>query len=40
VFIEVSKGFEIRPVRKVVEVTPATQEIVIEIEKVLPWRAG
>jgi len=38
VYIEVSKGFEIRPVRKVVEVTPATQEIVIEIEKVLPWR--
>jgi hypothetical protein len=38
VYIEVSKGFEIRPVRKVFEVTPATQEIVIEIEKVLPWR--
>jgi len=38
VYIEVSKGFEIRPVRKVVEVTPATQEIVVEIEKVLPWR--
>jgi hypothetical protein len=28
VYIEVSKGFEIRPVRKVVEVTAATQEIV------------
>jgi hypothetical protein len=38
VFIEVSKGFEIRPVRKVVEITPATREVVIEIEKVLPWR--
>ena len=38
VYVEVSKGFEIRPVRQVVEVTPATQEIVIEIEKVLPWR--
>ena len=38
VYIEVSKGFEIRPVRKVVEVTPETQEIVIEIDKVLPWR--
>ncbi len=37
VYIEVSKGFEIRPVRKVVEVTPATREIVVEIEKVLPW---
>jgi hypothetical protein len=38
VYVEVSKGFEIRPVRQVVEVTPATREITIEIEKVLPWR--
>jgi hypothetical protein len=38
VFFEVSKGFEIRPVRKIVEVTPGTQEIVITVEKVLPWR--
>ena len=38
VYVEVSKGFEIRPVRKVVRVTKATREIVIEIEKVLPWR--
>jgi len=38
VYVEISKGFEIRPVRKVVEVTPATEEIVVEIEKVLPWR--
>ncbi len=38
VYIEVSKGFEIRPVRKVVEVTPATREVVVEIEKVLAWR--
>ena len=38
VYIEVSKGFEIRPVRKVIEVTPSTEEIIIEIEKVLPWR--
>ena len=38
VYVEVSKGFEIRPVRKMVEVTPQTQEIEIEIEKVLPWR--
>jgi hypothetical protein len=39
VYVEVSKGFEIRPVRRVVEVGPDTQEIVVEIEKVLPWRA-
>lgn len=38
VYVEVAKGFEIRPVRKMVEVTPATREIVVEIEKVLPWR--
>ena len=38
VYVEVSKGFEIRPVRTVIEVTPETTEIVIPIEKVLPWR--
>lgn len=38
VYIEVAKGFEIRPLRRVVEVGPETDEIVIEIEKVLPWR--
>ncbi|TFG66475.1 MAG: hypothetical protein E4H27_09905, partial [Anaerolineales bacterium] len=38
VFIEVSKGFEIRPVRQVVHVTPETEEIRIEIDKVLHWR--
>jgi hypothetical protein len=37
-YIEVSKGFEIRPVRKVVEVTASTEEIVVEIKHVLPWR--
>ena len=38
VYIEVSKGFEMRPVRKVVTVRPSTKEIVIEIEKSLTWR--
>ena len=38
VYVEISKGFEIKPVRKVIEVTPETKEIVVEIEKVLPWR--
>lgn len=38
VFVEVSKGFEIQPIRKVVKVTRATKEIVVEVEKVLPWR--
>jgi hypothetical protein len=38
VYIEVSKGFETRPVRKVVEIGAETHEIVIELAKVLPWR--
>ena len=38
VYIEVSKGFEIRPIRVVVEVRPDTEEILLEVEKVLPWR--
>jgi len=38
VYLEVSKGFEIRPVRQVVRVTRATRQITIELEKVLPWR--
>jgi hypothetical protein len=38
VFLEISKGFEIRPLRKVFSVTPQTSEIKIEIENVLPWR--
>jgi hypothetical protein len=38
VYVEVSKGFEIRPVRKVVDVTPVAEEIVIELDRVLPWR--
>jgi hypothetical protein len=38
VYVEVSKGFEIRPVRQIVDVSPDTEEIVIQIEKVLPWR--
>jgi len=37
VYIEVSKGFEVRPVRTVREVTTLTDEIIIELEKVLPW---
>jgi hypothetical protein len=38
VYVEVSKGFEIRPTRIVVEVTPDTDEIVLEINRVLQWR--
>ena len=38
IYIEISKGFEIRPIRKVIDIDRTTQEIVIELEKVLPWR--
>jgi hypothetical protein len=38
IYLEISKGFEIRPVRKVIEVTADTEEIEVEIERVLPWR--
>jgi hypothetical protein len=38
VFVEVSKGFEIRPVRTVVEIGPETESVEILLDKVLPWR--
>jgi len=38
IYVEVSKGFEIRPVRQEVEVIPGMETLTIEVEKVLPWR--
>jgi len=38
VYIEVTKGFEIKPVRKVLTVTPRTREVTLTVDKVLPWR--
>jgi hypothetical protein len=38
VYLEISKGFEIRPLRKMVEITPETDELVVELERVLDWR--
>jgi hypothetical protein len=38
VYLEISKGFEIRPIRKVVEITPDTKAIEVEVERILPWR--
>ena len=38
IYLEVSKGFEIKPVRRVYTITPETREITIEIEHLLPWR--
>lgn len=39
VYIEVSKGFEIAPLRKVFSVTPSAETITVEIDRVLDWRA-
>jgi hypothetical protein len=39
VFLEVSRGFEIRPIRRTVEIRPDTDTVEVEIERVLPWRA-
>ncbi|GMV99224.1 MAG: hypothetical protein AMXMBFR84_03630 [Candidatus Hydrogenedentota bacterium] len=38
IYVEVSKGFEIRPVRKTVDVKPSTQSITLTVDRVLPWR--
>jgi len=38
IYVEVTKGFEIRPVRRWVEITPEMDEVTIEVVKVLPWR--
>jgi len=38
VYIEISKGFEIKPVKKIFIITKATGEIIIDLKKVLPWR--
>lgn len=38
VYVEVSKGLEIRPVRMVFDIDADTSEIKIELEKVLKWR--
>ena len=38
VYVEASRGFETRPLRQVFTVTAETRELVVELEKVLPWR--
>jgi hypothetical protein len=38
VYIEISKGFEIKPIRRKFSVTAATDVIEVVIERILPWR--
>ncbi|MCL2816387.1 MAG: hypothetical protein FWD23_17470, partial [Oscillospiraceae bacterium] len=39
VYFEISKGFEVKPLRKRVDITPETTEITIALERVIDWRA-
>ena len=39
VFVEVSKGFEVMPVRKVVTIDADTEEIELQLDNVLDWRS-
>ena len=38
VYVEISRGFEMKPVRRVVRVGKGTRQVTIEIDKVLDWR--
>ncbi len=38
VFVEISKGFEIAPIRRVVRIDAETRNLQFDIEKKLPWR--
>lgn len=38
IYIEISKGFEFKPVRKMIAINEETSEITVELEQVLPWR--
>lgn len=38
IYVEISKGFEIRPIRRVIEISPSTDKIQIEVENILHWR--
>ncbi|CDX53600.1 conserved hypothetical protein [Mesorhizobium plurifarium] len=38
IYLEITKGFEVKPTRRTFEVTPETEQITVEMEKVLHWR--
>ncbi|WP_034817634.1 CehA/McbA family metallohydrolase [Ensifer sp. BR816] len=38
VFVEISRGFEMRPVRRMIEIEQDTETLTFELEKVLRWR--
>ncbi|MCA9862178.1 MAG: CehA/McbA family metallohydrolase, partial [Thermomicrobiales bacterium] len=39
VFADISRGYEITPLRASFEVTPETREVVLQVERTLDWRA-
>ncbi len=38
VYVEISRGYEVSPIRTQVEITPQTEELTFELDKVLRWR--
>jgi hypothetical protein len=38
VFVEITRGYEIAPIRTVVEITPETRTLTFSLERRLPWR--
>jgi hypothetical protein len=38
VAVDISRGYEIAPIRTTVAVTPTTEELTFELERTLPWR--
>ena len=39
VYVEITRGYEITPIRTSVEITPETDELTFALERVLDWRA-
>jgi hypothetical protein len=40
VFVEATRGYEVRPLRQALTVTPQTEEITLELDRGLDWRAA
>jgi len=38
IYLEITKGFEVQPIRQIIEINEETNELVIEVNKVLNWR--
>ena len=39
VYVEITRGYEITPIRESFDVTPSTSEVTFELERVLDWRS-